>query len=244
MSERILSRDILNQHELNQHETKHTARARIGAVRGVLGYLSTFSLFAVLAIGQTPAPPPPIPGTLANTGNSSYHQLTGEDRLKWFAASTVGPPSLIGGAISAGWGTLFNAPEEYGTHWDGFGKRYGMRFTGVSVSNAMEGGLGALWGEDPRYLRAAGQPFKNRVGRVIKMTFLAYDRNGQTMPAYARYIAFSGNNFLSNTWRPDSDATAGHAVERTLTAFLGRMAGNAFQEFWPGVQEHVFKKKP
>jgi hypothetical protein len=34
--------------------------------------------------------------------------------------------------ISAGWETLF-------------GKRYGMRLTGVSVSNAMEASLGAIW---------------------------------------------------------------------------------------------------
>jgi hypothetical protein len=40
--------------------------------------------------------------------------------------NTAGPESLLGGAISAGWGTLFDKPSEYGTHWQGFGKRYGM----------------------------------------------------------------------------------------------------------------------
>ncbi len=163
--------------------------------------------------------------------------------MQWFAASTVGPPSLIGGTISAAWGTLFNAPKEYGPHWDGFGKRYGMRLTGVSVSNAMEAGLGSLWGEDPRYFRAEGQPFKKRIGRIAKMTFLASHSQGRTMPAYARYAAISGNNFLSNTWRPDSEATARHALERTLTGFLGRMASNAFAEFWPDVRQRVFRKK-
>lgn len=180
----------------------------------------------------------------ANVGTSRYQPISGEGRLKWFALNTVGPPSLIGGTISAGWGTLFNAPREYGPHWEGFGKRYGMRFTGVSVSNAMEAGFGAFWGEDPRYLRVQGKPFKSRVGHVAKMTFLAYDRNGRTVPAYARYIAIPGNNFLSNTWRADSEADASHAVERTLTGFLGRMASNAFAEFWPDVHQRLFKRKP
>ena len=230
-----------NRGVLNQHAPKHALRRRIGTVNGLLVYIGIFFLFALAAASQTPGTLG-ASGSPANPGNSKYHQLTGEGRLNWFAQSTVGPPSLIGGTISAGWGTLFNSPKEYGPHWAGFGKRYGMRFTGVSVSNAMEGGLGALWGEDPRYIRAKGQPFKSRVGRVIKMTFLAYDKNGETMPAYARYIAIPGNNFLSNTWRADSEADASDAVQRTLTGFLGRMAGNAFQEFWPDVSKHLFKR--
>jgi len=230
-----------NSDVLNQHAPKHVTGKRMRPAERVLIYVGIFFLFALAAASQTPGTLS-ASGSPANPGNSKYHQLTGEGRLNWFAQSTVGPPSLIGGTISAGWGTLFNSPKEYGPHWAGFGKRYGMRFTGVSVSNAMEGGLGALWGEDPRYIRAKGQPFKSRVGRVIKMTFLAYDKNGETMPAYARYIAIPGNNFLSNTWRADSEADASDAVQRTLTGFLGRMAGNAFQEFWPDVSKHLFKR--
>ncbi len=174
----------------------------------------------------------------------NYQPITGEERVKWVVFSTVGPKSLAGGLISAGWGTLYNRPSEYGTHWEGFGKRYGMRLTGVSVSNTMEAGLGALWGEDPRYFRVAGQPFKSRVGHVVKWTFLAQNREGRTMPAYARYIAIPGNNFLSNTWRPDSEADVGHASLRTLLGFVGRMADNAFDEFWPDVNRKLFRKGP
>jgi hypothetical protein len=168
--------------------------------------------------------------------------ISAEDRLKWVAESTVGPSSLLGGLVSAGWGTLFNAPREYGPHWGGFTERYGMRLTGVATSNAIEAGLGAFWGEDPRYFRAAGQPFKSRVFSVVKMTFLAPNRNGQLRPAYARYIAVSGNNFLSNAWRADSEATTGHAVLRTFAGFLGRMSRNAFTEFWPDVRRRILKK--
>ena len=169
--------------------------------------------------------------------------ITAEGRLKWFAESTVGPDSLAGGVVSAAWGTLFNSPREYGPHWDGFGKRYGMRLTGISTGNAMEASLGAIWGEDPRYFRAEGAPFKNRVGHVIKMTFLAQKSDGGIMPAYARYSAIAGNNFLSNAWRADSEATVGRAFFRIGMGVLGRMGSNAFEEFWPDVAEHVFKRK-
>jgi hypothetical protein len=183
---------------------------------------------AITALAQTPTPDEPI---------------TAGERLTWFAKGTVGPASLVGGAISAGFGTWTNQPKEYGTHWDGFGARYGMRLTGLATSNAVEASLGAVWGEDPRYYRAGGNArFGGRVGHVIKWTFVAPDRNGALRPAYARYIAITGNNFLSNTWREQSEANTSHALERTALGFLSRMAGNTFDEFWPDVKQKVFHR--
>jgi hypothetical protein len=171
-----------------------------------------------------------------------YRPLTAKQRLQWFATSTVGPESLAAGVFSAAISTATNSPEEYGPHWEGFGKRYGMRLTGVSTGNAMEAGLGALWGEDPRYFSSADRQFKGRVANIVKMTFAARRRDGRIAPAYARLIATPGNNFLSNTWRADSEATTGDAALRTMWGFLGRMGSNAFAEFWPDVKQHVLHK--
>ena len=74
--------------------------------------------------------------------------IDGEERVKWAIEDTLGVPSLLGGLIGSGWRTLIDQPREYDTHWDGFGQRYGMRLTGVSVSNTMEAGLGAIWGDE------------------------------------------------------------------------------------------------
>jgi len=167
--------------------------------------------------------------------------ITAKQRLNWAVVSTVGPASLLGGTISAGWGTLFNSPREYGSHWAGFGDRYGMRLTGLVTSNAMEAGLGAIWHEDPRYWRKGDEaPLKNRIKHIFKYTFLAVDETGAARPAYARYVAYAGNNFLSNTWREQSEADTSDALERTATAFLGRIASNTWVEFWPDVKRKVF----
>ena len=108
-----------------------------------------------------------------------------------------------------------------------------MRFTGVATGNAIEATFGSLWGEDPRYFRTSGQPFSKRVRNVVVMTFVTRRRDGHFAPAYARYIATPGNNFLSNTWRADSEATVNAALLRTLIGFAGRMAADAYQEFRP-----------
>ena len=181
-----------------------------------------------------------IPGTLPSSSSSSdaRQPITGQQRIQWAVQNTIGTGALL----SAGWGTLFDIPKAYGTHWEGFGERYGLRLSALAVSNTMEAGLGAIWGEDPRYTRDAGAPFKNRVGHAVKMTFMAENRDGNLMPAYARFIAIPSSNFLSNSWRPDSDATLSHASIRTGFRFLGRLGCNTFHEFWPDVRQKLFHR--
>lgn len=186
---------------------------------------------------------PELPLSGANEHASSYHPINGRQRLNWFVKSTVGPVGLSAGVFSAAISTATDNPREYGPHWDGFGKRYGMRLTGISTGNAMEAGLGSLWGEDPRYFRAAGEPFKGRVKNIIVMTFAARRADGNLAPAYARYLGTAGNNFLSNTWRPDSQSSVSDACVRTLLGFAGRMGSNAFAEFWPDARKHIFRRK-
>jgi len=97
----------------------------------------------------------------------------------------------------------------------------------------MEAEIGAVWGEDPRYFRASNKRFNARVMNIVRRTFTARRRNGTFGLAYARFVAVPANNVLSNAWRPDSEANNHDAVLRSLGGFAGRMAANAFEEFWP-----------
>jgi hypothetical protein len=203
-----------------------------------------------LALGQSANTSPDLPadGDTTTTSTSTTTQsssldpqpLTGDGRVKWAVWSTIGPASILDGAVSSGWGTLMDHPREYGTHWDGFGERVGIRFSSVAISHTMEAGLGAIWGEDPRYFRDEGQPFGHRFRHVVKMTFLAKNSAGETVPAYARYAGVVGSNFLSNAWRPDSEADASHAGIRIGLGFVARFTSNAFDEFWPDLKDHLF----
>ena len=201
------------------------------------------------AYGQSPngtnsSPSYGITTTSPARAIDNYRPANGSDRMRWFLNSTVGPTRLLlVGPINAGWGTLRDVPSEYGTPWDGFGKRNGLRLTGVATGNLIEAGLGAAWGEDPRYFRSPAHGFGPRMKYVVKTTFLAPHRDGQWHPAYARYVGDVGNNFLSNAWRADSEANTSDAVVRCVWGVLGRMTSDAFEEFWPDLRRKVLHKR-
>jgi hypothetical protein len=207
-------------------------------------------VFLVLAVGaeiastQDSSPMHPLPDApSAWQAVPNYRPITPEERVHWFVKSTVGPGSLLlKGPFSAGITTAQNKPSEYGPHWEGFAKRYGMRLTGVATGSLMQATLGAIWGEDPRYFPSQTRGFGPRFKHVMLTTFLAPHRDGRYYPAYARYAGIVGNNFLSNTWRADSVATTNRALARCGWGILSRMESQAFQEFWPDVRKKIAHK--
>jgi hypothetical protein len=220
------------------------------AIYATLG-VSILFLYAPAGRTQEPEKPeapaakpqgPPEQNLKVIAAQAPYEPISGKQRIQWAAMQTFGPESLLLGNLTAGIGTARNKPEEYGPHWDGFAKRYGMRLTGVAASNTIEAGLGSLWGEDPRYVRNQMLPFGRRIGNVFLLTFAARNRQGKLKPAYARYIAIPGNNFLSNTWRVSSESATDEALARTGYGVLSVIASNAWNEFWPDVKRMVFKK--
>ena len=176
----------------------------------------------------------PDPGLSIQTPQSG---MSVEDRFRWVTLSTLGSKSLAAGVFIAGVQTWRDKPETYGTHWDGFAKRYGARLAAGGTSNALEASFGSLWGEDPRYYRAAGQPLRSRLGHVVKMAFVTHNRAGDPQLAYARFIAVPGGILVSNTWRPDSPSTVRHVTFQVGISFLSRIVGNTFSEFMPDLMD-------
>ncbi len=210
-----------------------------------------FLLFLLTICGQSPlrAQTTPtktelqtrIPGLLGRglIARQPYEPITARQRLLWTFHSTMGRESLVAGVFSAGIGTAENDPAEFGPSWPGFGKRYGIRLSGIATQNVLEASLGSIWGEDPRYERLPGSPFRARVWNVIKLTFIARYRDGGYGPALARLGGISGSNILSDGWRARSETDGVDTAFRVLLGLLGRMSSNAFVEFWPNVRKHI-----
>jgi hypothetical protein len=192
---------------------------------------------AAQATAQEPIGQPPTAITAA-----SYVPVDPAQRMTWIIDGTIGPRSLfIVGPLATAWETGFNMPSEWQRSWSGFGKRYAQREADVAISNTIEAGLGAIWGEDPRYIPSGRRGIGPRARYAIKTTFLAQRRDGRLAPAWGRYAGNVVNNLIENTWLPPSATRPGQTVLRSAFGLLSRLGGNAWEEFWPDVRRR-FKK--
>jgi len=192
---------------------------------------------AVVAVAQISAP------LVAPARIPDYQAITAGERMHWIFSKSMGPSAMMAGAVTAALATRSDSPEEYGTHWSGYGKRNALQLSARATSSVMEAGLGSIWGEDPRYFRTPGKPTIGRVNNVLRMAFMAHDRDGHEMPAYARYIAVPGSTLLTNMWRPDSQTQARDTINRISFSFATRILGNAVSEFGPDLRKRFSKKK-
>ena len=165
-----------------------------------------------------------------------YVPPTGGERVRWTVDGTFGATSIASGVFLAGWNTAWNIPSEWGASWSGFGKRFASREAQMTISNAVEAGLGAAWGEDPRYFPSGRTGIWTRTGYAAKRVFVAHRRSGQLAPAWARYAGAISSNLVANTWLPPSSTTTPQNVRRIGNGFLGRFVGNMWNEFWPDVR--------
>jgi hypothetical protein len=172
---------------------------------------------------QTAPTQPPTP---------CYVAITPTQRVWCIVDGTVVPESLfIVGLLAVGWNTAFNTPEEWGRGWSGFGKRYAQREADVAISNTIEAGLGALWGEEPRYIPSARKGIWPRARYALKTSVLAQGRDGLLRPAWARYAGNTLNNVIENSWLPPSQTTATQTALRSGMGIVTRIGGDLWAGF-------------
>jgi len=165
--------------------------------------------------------------------------INGIERINWIVEGMLGPRSLAVGVIASTWQTSWRIPDEWSRSAFGFRERYLEREADVAISNTIEAGLGALWGEDPRYIRAPRGSARSRFAYAVKTVVLAPRGNGQLKPAWGRYAGNVFNNVIENAWLPPSMTTPGQTALRSANGMLGRLAGNLWDEFWPDIRTRL-----
>jgi hypothetical protein len=219
------------------------SRPRHAAVLGLVAVLLFSAPRAVFC--QSPGGPGSAASTPSPPASADvYVPITGAERVDWIVDGTIGRRSLtVIGPLATAWETGFNTPEEWGRSLSGIAKRYAQREADVAISNTIEAGLGALWGEDPRYIRSGRKGIWPRARYAIKTVFLAPRRDGSLKPAWGRFAGNTLNNVIENAWLPPSVTTPGQTAIRSGMGLLSRLGGNAWEEFWPDVVRHYKNKK-
>jgi hypothetical protein len=175
----------------------------------------------------------------AADGEKAPAPITGIERINWIVDGMLGPRSLAVGVIASTWQTSWHIPDEWSRSAFGFRERYLEREADVAISNTIEAGLGALWGEDPRYIRAPRGSVRSRAAYAVKTVVLAPRTDGRLKPAWGRFAGNVFNNVIENAWLPPSMTTPGQTALRSANGLLGRLAGNLWDEFWPDIRTRL-----
>jgi hypothetical protein len=172
----------------------------------------------------------------------AYVPITPTERVRWVLDDTFGPRSLLVVTPTVAlWGTLWNTPIEWGSGGSGVGKRYAHHLADVGIPAAIETALGAITGEEPRYIPSGRKGIWPRVRYAAKTVVLVQRRDGSLKPAWSRLGANLANDVIENTWLPPSMTTGRDTAWRTGAGVLGRLAGNVWQEFWPDLSRTLRK---
>jgi hypothetical protein len=203
----------------------------MAASRTTIGrFLLVVSFLPASALAQEPSSQEPA---------FRYVPITHRERTLWVVDGVVGPRSLAIGVVAASWQTARAFPEEWDRSWAGFGQRYLNREVDVALSNTLEAGVGALWGEDPRYIRSHRQGVWARTRYAMETVVLAPRPDGHIAPAWGRYVGNSVNGLLETAWLPSSATTPGQIAIGTADGFLSRLIWNLYEEFWPDAQRRL-----
>jgi hypothetical protein len=174
--------------------------------------------------------------------NLSIHPITSEERQDWIVDAIVGPKSLGLAAGISTWKTVTNSPHEW-TGASGFAKRYMAIEAHTAISKGLEGGLGALWNEDPRPMRSGRQGFWPRIGFAMTTVVMAPRSDGHLAPAWARFAGNAGSSLMDNAWLPSRLKTPGRTAKRFGDGLLGRLMTNLWTEFSPDLRKRFSKRK-
>ncbi|MGD9561467.1 MAG: hypothetical protein AB7F88_05150 [Pyrinomonadaceae bacterium] len=143
----------------------------------------------------------PRPKIQANNG---YVRPDSKTRFRRYVNSMFGPMSLGKSALSAGYGTWRNSPEEWGDHWDGFGKRFASSLGKGIVKKTTMYGLDEVLKYDSSFYRSEKKDFGSRLKNALLAPVTARNERGKRVIGIPRIVGtYTSSIVAAETWYPD-----------------------------------------
>jgi hypothetical protein len=230
-----------------------------------------FALYSPAALAQRPAfcppanakvdPPIVVVDDLCNAPPTSSYRLQEQaaplsfkQKAAYFAQNKlfVGS-SVFGAAFFGGIAQWRKDPPQWPQGAQGFGYRFGTRYTQSITGNTAEFLFG--FREDPRSSpppqimilkggtwvknpnlhdhHPAGASFGGRLGRALLGVVWTHYDSGSDGIAFSRIGGSVASGLVGRAWTPDPSNTWGQVGVRTASAFGGYAAAAVFHEFQP-----------
>jgi hypothetical protein len=199
-------------------------------ISGLLFFAMAFSISAQ-TVAQT-KPDDASKTTSPTKQTDVYVRPDGKTRFNRYLNSMFGPVSLGKNIATAGIATARNSPEEWGPHWEGFGKRVASNLGKSVIKNSVQFGLDEAFSLDSHYYRSKDRSLGGRVGNALISTVAARDKNGHRTVGFPRILGtYSASVIAAETWYPArytwKDGLKNGTVSLGFTA-----AFNLIKEFW------------
>lgn len=169
-------------------------------------------------------------------------------RQKWDLAwrETIDPFNVASAAMTAGFSQAGDETPKYRLGTAGYAERFAAAQADFASQNFFSAGLFAtLLHQDPRYFRMGPES-----GGIVRRVLYSVSRLGIARQDSGK-SAFNASNIFgiilgiaaSNAYYPAASRTGTVMAGRLGTSMMGGAIGNVMSEFWPDVQQKLFRKK-
>jgi len=205
----------------------------------------TVLIVATSIFAQDPTPTP-TPNTAAGSSTSSsadsnppasqpsangYVFPDEATRRKRFINSLVGPVNLGRMVFRAGISTWSNSPEEWGTKWEGFGRRVASNFGKNAIKQTTEYGLDEALKLDSNFYRSKSKSTGARIRNSIISPVTARNRSGRRVVGIPNIVGtYTAGIIAYEAWYPERYDWKDGVVNGTYS-FGFAAAYNLFKEF-------------
>lgn len=144
-------------------------------------------------------------GTVTSRQTSTgYTRPDGKTRAKRYFNSMFGPFSLARSVATAGISTWRNSPEEWGPHWEGFGKRFASNIGRSVIRNSVMFGMDEALKVDSHFYRSQKRDAKSRIVNALISPVTARKPDGKRTIGLPRIAGtYTASIVAAETWYPD-----------------------------------------
>jgi hypothetical protein len=135
---------------------------------------------------------------------NGYTRPDGKTRTKRYFNSMFGPFSLARSVATAGISTWRNSPEEWGPHWEGFGKRSASNIGRSVIRNSVMYGMDEALKVDSHFYRSQKKDAGSRIVNALISPVTARKPNGKRTIGIPRIAGtYTASIVAAETWYPD-----------------------------------------
>ncbi len=140
----------------------------------------------------------------AQTGSrKGYVRPDPKTRLRRYVMRMFGPTAIGKSALSAGWSTWRDSPEEWGDQWKGFGKRFASSLGQGVIKHSAIYGLDEALKYDSHFYRSEKRDVSSRITNALLSPVTARDKDGKRVVGVPRLVGtYSSSIIAAETWYP------------------------------------------